>query len=892
MGRLDQLVKPLFRASFLTLGAAILSQGLGVVAGVLTARMLGPDDRGHLALILLVPMILGFLGDFGVDRAATFFAAQKEADEGRLATSLFILWLIQSPFVFIVSTVVTWYLVHRQTPDVELKQCLLAACIAPLSIMSRYGQNQLQGQLRMGRFAAVRVLQPLTYSLFIASLILASLLSVNAILTVRILSEASIVALSWFFVLRQGKDFIVDIGFLKSLVKYGIKGITTKISPTDTLQVDQWLVGLLLGSKDLAFYVVALSVLGPSRLVPLAFGSLIFPLAAKNRWQQVRLLSQIGAFGGVILACGMTVSMGFVLPLLFGREYSPAIDPARILAFASAALAIRELGVSALYGQGQPERASIVELCSAVTLLITIWPFVQWLGVSGAALAVGLSYLVGAVTAGLFTKRGSARVFIIPYRAKERAATFLGVVLASACLGGLIARAQVSLDSALIVLIAAVLLIPLVCRAKARSLDIFEPLTFFSLTMLMLVVLRPLAVISNSSYEWRGFDTKSGLTEMLWISLIGAAAWIMGYELPFIRRAAASAAALPTNINWATLGAFTLALAALALFLFLLFIQTSGVGFSWIFQGRSTYDTAFRDSVGYLYDAPSLLIPSATIATLLWMRGLKWPALGVALLGSPFLVNEISKGGRLYLLELTLGIATCIFFYKKSRPSALQVTICVVLAFFALNILRETRNEEDSSSLSQAVVGTITNPGKAWEDILTKNDAEAGQGLMFLALYVPDSLPYAPGSLIGSVIAQPIPRAIWPDKPMIPESRLQASAFPTEFARSRAGATFTAMGSFYLDSGIFGVALGMFITGCGFGFIWRYLVASKSGLAAPIAGALPAMTIAFSRASLPPAALMIFWVILPIAASVFVSMRRSQIGLRSGGSRDIANATN
>lgn len=131
-----------------------------------------------------------------------------------------------------------------------------------------------------------------------------------------------------------------------------------------------------------------------------------------------------------------------------------------------------------------------------------------------------------------------------------------------------------------------------------------------------------------------------------------------------------------------------------------------------------------------------------------------------------------------------------------------------------------------------------------------------------------------------TLVAQPIPRTLWSNKPKIPEESIMEAAFPEDYARSRAGATFTAMGTFYFDSGMIGVTLGMMTTGVAFGAAWRYLTQSGTLAALALASVLPSATLAFARASIYPATLILFWTALPILSTILIAQHRDKLHIR------------
>jgi O-antigen/teichoic acid export membrane protein len=79
------------RAYLQTFGATAVIRCLGVISGVLAARLLGPTGRGELAVIIFLPMLLVPLGDLELPRSLAFeFSRPVETPSVVIATSFWI----------------------------------------------------------------------------------------------------------------------------------------------------------------------------------------------------------------------------------------------------------------------------------------------------------------------------------------------------------------------------------------------------------------------------------------------------------------------------------------------------------------------------------------------------------------------------------------------------------------------------------------------------------------------------------------------------------------------------------------------------------------------------------------------------------------------------------
>ena len=63
-------------------------QLLVIVSGVLVARSLGPEDRGYLALLIVISAVCALAGTLGLPSAVTYYIAREPSQARRIASSL------------------------------------------------------------------------------------------------------------------------------------------------------------------------------------------------------------------------------------------------------------------------------------------------------------------------------------------------------------------------------------------------------------------------------------------------------------------------------------------------------------------------------------------------------------------------------------------------------------------------------------------------------------------------------------------------------------------------------------------------------------------------------------------------------------------------------------
>src|SRR5437868_7402069 len=79
-----------------TAGTNVSIAVLSSVAGILAARLLGPEGRGELAAAIVWAGMIGVFASTGLPQALTYFAAQEPGAIGRIFYTTLAIWACQS----------------------------------------------------------------------------------------------------------------------------------------------------------------------------------------------------------------------------------------------------------------------------------------------------------------------------------------------------------------------------------------------------------------------------------------------------------------------------------------------------------------------------------------------------------------------------------------------------------------------------------------------------------------------------------------------------------------------------------------------------------------------------------------------------------------------------
>lgn len=215
-------------------------------------------------------------------------------------------------------------------------------------------------------------------------------------------------------------------------------------------------------------------------------------------------------------------------------------------------------------------------------------------------------------------------------------------------------------------------------------------------------------------------------------------------------------------------------------------------------QRRAGRSLAFQIS-GYLYQFPFVLIGIATLIMCLWRFGgmPKWwhkAAAVIILIGVANLTFNISGRFQLIGWLATTGIIFSSSFKPARRLLLLGGFLALAVSVFAIaGAMRGQGADYDIQSM-------------ALNRFIGAEDANMLDGFVLLRRYVPHLVPYRLGMAHLEILLRPIPRSIWPGKP-VGGGYMAAVGLSNAEEGFTIGISPTLFGDFYSEGGIFAMLL-------------------------------------------------------------------------------------
>jgi O-antigen/teichoic acid export membrane protein len=402
---------PLRRDAAETVLAGVVGQAFLVISGILVARILGPEKRGYLALLVLFPVILSQLGSLGLPQAATYFIAMNRDDVRIIYSRLKVPILVQVLVLVIIHLVIVSLYVRHGSQEVLLAGYLSLAVI-PGMLTQQYGLAILQGCQMYRPFNVMRLMPAIMYAILILSIFLARVASLSSITFVWVCSYIIAGLFAAYFATYRGLKLAGNRDkersySLPKMLKFGLKGLLGTVSPMQNFRIDQLVAGLFLSPAALGLYVVGQAFTNLVRFIAQSASMVEYPAVVANGSNKTakqlirRFFVGVSILNGVVVLA-LIALMPILVTFLFGKAFSGSIPIARLLLLGAYFESLRRILVEGMRGMGKPEVSTWAEFSMYPFFAILAPILISHYGLIGLSVTVILCYFLSLLVASLF----------------------------------------------------------------------------------------------------------------------------------------------------------------------------------------------------------------------------------------------------------------------------------------------------------------------------------------------------------------------------------------------------------------------------------------------------------------------------------------------------------
>jgi O-antigen/teichoic acid export membrane protein len=377
-----------------------LSTPLSFLLVVLQSHLLHASGRGTIVLaILTVTLFSRVLGDLGT--AATNAIGEGDADVGEVTAQS-----LRVSLAFGIAASVVVVAVGRLASDIGLDLAIIAALALAPSIVTRTLSGILLGLARVRlwnylqatppvvQIAAfiVLVYQPLHLGL--RGAIIAYTLGHAAAATIGIVATAPI----WWRWLMTRRPRGSGRELLSLALAMGVANVVTLLS----YRIELFILNQKVSKVEVGIYTNSVTVAESLWLVTTAFATAVWAPAiheSEERASALIVRSALKALLFITAAAGaVAVLVPFVVPRLFGDEFSDSVGPTLLLV--PGIVLYGPVAILTIYLSVRKERAILAMTGPVVSLVLTAllaFLLIPHHGANGAAIASSIGYVVSAL---------------------------------------------------------------------------------------------------------------------------------------------------------------------------------------------------------------------------------------------------------------------------------------------------------------------------------------------------------------------------------------------------------------------------------------------------------------------------------------------------------------
>ncbi|MFD2092768.1 lipopolysaccharide biosynthesis protein [Blastococcus deserti] len=375
--------------------------GLQMLVAVLSARWLGPSDRGSLVLATTVATLLLLVSGLGVGTGARVVLAEAST------------WWTWPRYVALAGTMagphalvalVVGLPVLGALTDPDPATQVLFVLYSALALTASLLREGLHGRGRHRQGIGLDVGAAAIQLLLTAAVAYAGRLTVATALAIAsgclALTVAGQLAAGQRGSgrMRLGCSWRALVGHGRTLVAFSLPGLVTSLGQSFVIHGDRLVLGAVGSSAAVGVYSAASSLAALAWFIPAAFtGVLTRGVAASGSleaWE--RSWKRFVAFSAVLAL--VTGSLGTVVfPLLLGADYREGASLVAVLSLAAIPYALHQYDSAACQGLRELSAGTLGALTGSVLVVVVLVPVIAAFGATGAAFGMIAVYSAMAV---------------------------------------------------------------------------------------------------------------------------------------------------------------------------------------------------------------------------------------------------------------------------------------------------------------------------------------------------------------------------------------------------------------------------------------------------------------------------------------------------------------
>ena len=370
-----------------------------IATGIFSARLLLPEGRGSLAIVLFWPQVIGSFCLLNLDTAIAQRASQPDVNIRQLsATGIYLALILSSVTTLIVYPLLPYIIGSERLEWLPLVRSYLVVFL-PFNFLGLALVAIDHGAFRIVSYNLFKLVPYLIYLFGLIILWSTHQITVSNLIWAN-WAGTFVVAVARFFSVR-GLGLSPSVEQAKDLFLTGCHLMSASIPIAIAAQMDRIVIMGLLDESVVGLYTVAFTFAnsGLSAIVA-SFQTIIFPkLAGENNIAEQRKI-----LGKGLRYIMLTTTLGslflmslapWLIPFIFGSEFRSATFPAILLLIAYIPSGLRLFIINSLYGLNLPQPIAFNSILVSCSFFPIAWILNIIFGLEGIIFSLLIANSIG-----------------------------------------------------------------------------------------------------------------------------------------------------------------------------------------------------------------------------------------------------------------------------------------------------------------------------------------------------------------------------------------------------------------------------------------------------------------------------------------------------------------
>jgi O-antigen/teichoic acid export membrane protein len=379
-----------------------------VVTLALTSRWLGPEGRGVFAVVTTWVALFTTISYLSLGQVALYRASARRETEWLAPTlgSLLLLAVTLSVCGWAVLALLLFVWAGSPFGQVPPWLLLLGFLQLPFAMWEHYASALLMAIGRLDVYNRGQVVGHSAAALLVVALVAGLDGGVPGALVAALVGQATVATFGTRLLLRKARQPVApDRRTLAELLSGGVRLHPTAVGAFLSSSVHLLILNYFLGPEPVGHYQLAWALVQAMAVLPAAASQVLYShvsqLGADAAWPlQRRVVLRFGALM-VVLGLGAAGLAPWIIPLLAGHAFAPAVPLFRVLLLTVPGMTLALLMAPQWIGRGLFTLTSALTLVVGALSVLASWILIPALGLAGALWASVLTYAVPVLGNGL-----------------------------------------------------------------------------------------------------------------------------------------------------------------------------------------------------------------------------------------------------------------------------------------------------------------------------------------------------------------------------------------------------------------------------------------------------------------------------------------------------------